>query len=188
LNPAIAWKSDPAFAPVPSPPLTCLDQELFDAVSAEARRSPRLRRNHNLHAEPELVQRFLNVMQPGTYVRPHRHLRPKAGEGFECFVVLQGAMGLLLLDAQGEVIQQVRLEAQGPVRGVELQEGIFHTLVALSADTVMFEIKQGPYQPTSDKDFLSAFPAEGTAEARHQERIWRQRFQQQIASEVGKPL
>jgi len=158
------------------PQIQCLDQELFDAVAAEARRSPRLRRNHNLHAEPELVQRFLNVMQPGTYVRPHRHLRPTPGEGFECFVVLQGAMGLLLLDSQGDVIQQVRLDAQGPVRGVELAEGIFHTLVALAPDTVMFEIKQGPYQPARDKDFLAAFPPEGTAEASSQEAIWRERF------------
>lgn len=169
---------------MPLPQIQCLNQELFDAVAAEARCSPRLRRNHNLHAELELVQRFLNVMQPGTYVRPHRHLRPTPGEGFECFVVLQGAMGLLLLDPQGEVIQQVRLDAQGPVRGVELAEGIFHTLVALAPDTVMFEIKQGPYQPMRDKDFLAAFPPEGTAEARFQEAIWRQRFPLAASSEV----
>ena len=163
-------------APSPIPALQCLDQALFDTVSAEARRSPRLRRNFNLHAEPELVQRFLNVMQPGTYVRPHRHLRQIPGEGFECFVVLQGALGFLLLDERGEVCQQVRLDAAGPVRGVELREGRFHTLVALSPDTVMFEIKQGPYQPALDKDFLSTFPAEGTPEAVAQEAIWRRRF------------
>jgi cupin fold WbuC family metalloprotein len=161
---------------VTSPQLKCLDQALFDAVAAEARRSPRLRRNHNLHNEPELVQRFLNVMQPGTYVRPHRHLRPSPGEGFECFLVLQGAMGVLLLNAEGAVIEQVRLDAQGPLRGVEIPEGVFHTLVALVPDTVMFEIKQGPYRPASDKDFLGAFPAEGIPEARTQERLWRQRF------------
>ena len=166
-------------APVPSsriPPLKYLDQELFDAVSAEALRSPRLRRNHNLHTESDLVQRFLNVMQPGTYVRPHRHLRSTPGEGFECFVVLQGALGLLLLDEQGEVIEQVRLAASGPLRGVELREALFHTLVALSPDTVMFEIKQGPYQPAHDKDFLPTFPAEGLPEAVAQEKIWRSRF------------
>ena len=162
--------------PSPIPALKCLDQALFDAVAAEARRSPRLRRNHNLHAEPDLVQRFLNVMQPGTYVRPHRHLRPTPGEGFECFVVLRGALGFLLLDERGEVCQQVRLDATGEVRGVELQEGRFHTLVALSPDTVMFEIKQGPYQPALDKDFLATFPAEGTAAAAAQEALWRGRF------------
>ena len=159
-----------------APQLKRLDQALFDAVAAEARSSARLRRNHNLHAEPELVQRFLNVMQPGTYVRPHRHLRPSPGEGFECFLVLQGAMGVLLLDPGGAVIQQLHLDAKGPLRGVEIPEGVFHTLVALAPDTVMFEIKQGPYQPASDKDFLGAFPAEGTAEARTQESFWRQRF------------
>ncbi|MEY4353011.1 MAG: hypothetical protein RLZZ609_1252 [Cyanobacteriota bacterium] len=174
LRPQVSASTPPATAA--SLPLKCLDQALFDAVSAEARRSPRLRRNHNLHAEPELVQRFLNVMQPGTYVRPHRHLRSTPGTGFECFVVLQGAMGLLLLDRQGDVIEALRLDGQGPLRGVELQEGLFHTLVALTPDTVMFEIKQGPYQPTSDKDFLSAFPAEGTPEARVQEASWRQIF------------
>ncbi len=156
--------------------MQCLDQSLFDTVAAEARRSPRLRRNHNLHAEPDLVQRFLNVMQPGTYVRPHRHLRPGPGDGFECFVVLQGSLGLLLLDDQGEVRRQLRLDAAGPLRGVELAEGVFHTLVALAADTVMFEIKQGPYQPARDKDFLPTFPAEGTPEALAQEQSWRARF------------
>ena len=160
-----------------SPQLKCLDQALFDAVAAEARSSTRLRCNHNLHAEPELVQRFLNVMQPGTYVRPHRHLRSSPGEGFECFLVLQGAMGVLLLDSEGALIQQLRLDGQGPLRGVEIPEGVFHTLVALAPDTVMFEIKQGPYQPTRDKDFLVVFPAEGTTEARTQEGLWRQCFQ-----------
>jgi cupin fold WbuC family metalloprotein len=163
------------------PQLKCLDQALFDAVAAEARSSVRLRRNHNLHAEPELVQRFLNVMQPGTYVRPHRHLRSSQGEGFECFLLLQGMMGVLLLDPEGAVIQQLRLDGAGPLRGVEIPEGVFHTLVALAPDTVMFEIKQGPYQPTSDKDFLGAFPEEGTPEARTQEGLWRQRFLQPTA-------
>ena len=153
-----------------------IDQDLFDAVAAEARQAPRLRRNRNLHAEPDLVQRFLNVLQPGTYVRPHRHCRPDPGAGFECFLVLQGAIGLLLLDEQGRVLGQERLDAAGPLRGIELAQGIFHTLVALQPDTVMFELKQGPYLPASDKDFLAAFPAEGSPEAAAQERCWRQCF------------
>ncbi len=153
-----------------------IDQALFDAVAAEARQAPRRRRNHNLHAEPDLVQRFLNVLQPGTYVRPHRHLRPDPRAGFECFLVLQGAIGLLLLNGRGRVLRQERLAATGPLRGIDLPSGIFHTLVALKPDTVMFELKQGPYVPTADKDFLGTFPAEGTAEAAAQERAWRALF------------
>jgi len=155
-----------------------IDQALFDTVAAEARQTPRLRRNHNLHAEPDLVQRFLNVLQPGTYVRPHRHCRATPGAGFECFLVLQGAIGLLLLDDQGQVRGRERLEAAGPLRGIELEEGHLHTLVALEPDTVMFELKQGPYEPTADKDFLAHFPAEGTPEAAAQERAWRALFDQ----------
>ncbi|MFM9111000.1 MAG: WbuC family cupin fold metalloprotein [Prochlorococcaceae cyanobacterium] len=163
-------------APV-APALQRIDQALFDAVAAEARGLPRLRRNHNLHQQDDLVQRFLNVLQPGTYVRPHRHCRDHPGAGFECFVVLQGAVGLLLLDGHGSVIGRERLAAAGPVRGIQLAEGVFHTLIALSVDTVMFELKQGPYQPTADKDFLSGFPNEGTPEASLQEQAWQRLFE-----------
>ena len=62
------------------------------------------------------------------------------------------------------------------MRGIELAENQFHTLVALEPDTVMFELKQGPYQPTDDKDFLKGFPSEGSADASAQEQLWRDRF------------
>jgi cupin fold WbuC family metalloprotein len=157
-------------------PLQRLDQDLFDRVAKEARQGRRLRMNHNLHQANDLVQRFINVLQPGTYVRPHRHLRDQEGEGFECFLVLQGAVGLLLLNQQGEVIHQERLDASGPLRGIELAESQLHTLVALEDDTVIFELKQGPYQPSSDKDFLAGFPLENTPDAETQEQRWRDLF------------
>ncbi len=158
------------------PRLQRLDQDLFNAVAAAASATPRRRLNHNLHAESDLVQRFLNVLQPGTYVRPHRHQRNIPGAGFECFLALQGAIGLLLFDAAGGLIGRERLDSAGPLKGIELAEGAYHALVALSPDAVMFELKQGPYQPTADKDFLAGFPLEGTAEASLQERRWRELF------------
>ena len=45
--------------------------------------------------------------------------------------------------------------------------------MALEADSVIFELKQGPYQPTQDKDFLNGFSQEGTTEAARQESQWR---------------
>ena len=53
-----------------SSPIRRIDQQLFAQVAADARRHPRLRLNHNFHREQDSVQRFLNVLQPGTYVRP----------------------------------------------------------------------------------------------------------------------
>ena len=135
---------------------------------------PRLRLNHNFHREQDSVQRFLNVLQPGTYVRPHRHRRDGSGTGFECFLVLQGEIGLLLFNGKGEIQQQLHLSATGPTHGIEVEEDQFHTLVALEEDSVIFELKQGPYQPAQDKDFLSGFPQEETPEAALQEAQWRE--------------
>ena len=157
--------------------LTRIDDQLLRAVSERAGQAERRRANHNLHQHPDLVQRFLNALQPGTYVRPHRHRRSTAGAGFECFVVLQGAIGLLLLDDSGAVLECHRLEAGGPLRGLELAEGQLHTLVALQPDSVIFELKQGPYQPTDDKDFLVNTPLEGSPEAAVWEQRWRGLFE-----------
>ena len=109
--------------------------------------------------------------RPGSYVHPHR--RNGSGTGFECFLVLQGAIGLLLFNGDGEIQQQLHLSAAGPTHGIEVAEDQFHTLVALEADSVIFELKQGPYQPSQDKDYLSGFPQEGTTEAAVQEAQWR---------------
>ncbi len=159
------------------PQLVALDAALFSRVCQRALASARLRSHHNLHRHEEPVQRFLNALQPGTYVRPHRHLRDGLGAGFECFVVVQGSIGLLVFDPGGAVIHSQRLDAQGPTRGLELAEGQFHSLVALSADAVLLELKQGPYQPLADKDFLADSPLEGTAAASALERQWRQLFE-----------
>ena len=87
--------------------------------------------------------------------------------------MLQGAIGLLLFNSEGEMQQQLLLSAKGPTHGIEVAEDQFHTLVALETDSVIVELKQGPYQPAQDKDFLNGFPQEGSTEAARQESQWR---------------
>ncbi len=157
-------------------PIKCLTQSLMDLIAEQARSSPRQRQNYNFHESTDRVQRFLNVLQPETYVRPHRHVRPTDASGFEFFLVLQGAIGILVLDESGGVLQIKKISATGATRGVELSEGLFHTLVALEPDTVMFELKEGPYVPMSDKDFLPQFPLENTLEATQWLRTWQEYF------------
>lgn len=142
-----------------------LDQELLDSIALTASSSSRLRQNYNFHDPTEKVQRFINVLQPGTYVRPHCHQRDSAVNGFEFFLVLQGALGMIILDRDGQVIQWERVSATGPVRAVELAEGTYHTLIALAPNTAILELKEGPYNFSTDKQFLEAFPAEGTPAA-----------------------
>ena len=58
-----------------------------------------------------------------------------------------------------------QLHANGPVFGVDLVPGVFHTLIAAEPDTVVYEVKTGPYSAANDKAFASFAPAEGTPEA-----------------------
>ncbi|AFZ43821.1 hypothetical protein PCC7418_1641 [Halothece sp. PCC 7418] len=156
--------------------LKLLNQTLIDTVANAAANSQRLRKNHNFHQLSEQVQRFINIMQPGTYVRPHRHLRPEDSNGFEFFLVLQGKVGILLFDQSGKVIESERLSSEDHNYGLEIAEGTFHTLVALEANTALFELKEGPYVPQTDKEFLTLFPNEGTAEAQAQVQSWEAHF------------
>lgn len=148
-----------------SVPIKRLTQDLLDTIAHQSRTSPRQRQNYNFHELTDRVQRFLNVLQPGTYVRPHCHRRMPGVNGFEFFLVLQGELGLVVMDQLGQVLQIERVSAQGPTQAIELPEGTYHTLVALAADTVILELKEGPYNPQTDKDFIPTFPLEGTPEA-----------------------
>jgi cupin fold WbuC family metalloprotein len=153
-----------------------IDQDLINSLSEKASISERLRHHYTLHKTyHEKVQRFLNVMQVGTYIRPHRH-QPIAGENrFELFVVLQGSVGILLFDECGEIIHQEQLNVGG-TSGIELCEDIYHTAISLSPNTVILEIKEGPYEPKNDKEFLSLFPKEGTLEAAKLVKDWESYF------------
>ncbi len=163
-----------SFAPAPAQhaPLQRLSRALLAEVAEQARLSSRLRQNYNFHAHEERVQRFLNAMQPGTYVRPHRHCPVAGANRFEFFLALQGALGLLVMDERGQVTHTERISAQGEVRGIELAQATFHTLVVLAADTVIFELKEGPYHAETDKEFLPMFPLEGTPEAAQWVKTW----------------
>lgn len=144
------------------PPIKRLNRDLVKNLCERAAESPRLRANFNFHdllSDP--VQRFLNVMQPGTYVRPHRHSDPAK---WEMTVALSGRAVMLILDANGAVSERIELDATGPDYGIEIPAGVWHTGAALAADTVLLEIKPGPYEPTFDKDFASWAPPEGSAE------------------------
>jgi len=144
-----------------SPDIQVLDSALFSELVRRAETSPRRRTNHNFHrGMEENPHRFLNVMLRGTYVTPHRHLDPPKSESF---LVLSGEMAFFAFDDKGSVIRQVLL-GRDPV-GVDIQPGVWHTLVVLSEEAVCFEVKPGPYSAANDKDFAPWAPREGDSEA-----------------------
>jgi len=140
-----------------------IDDRLLDDLSRAAQAAPRRRKNHNLHGDyDDPCQRLLNAVEPGSYVRPHRHLDPPRPE---CFLLLRGRLAVLLFADDGGIEEVVLLAADGPCRGVDIPAGVWHSLVSLEAGSVFFETKPGPYRPLADKDFAPWAPAEGSADA-----------------------
>lgn len=134
-----------------------LDTATIDQTTARSRELTRGRANFNLHpSEGDPIQRFMNVFQPGSYVRPHRH----DPDRFELFLVLSGRAAAVVFDDAGAIVESTVLSVDG-TRAVEIQGGRWHTLFALDPDTVLFEVKPGPYRPLADKDFAAWAPREG---------------------------
>jgi cupin fold WbuC family metalloprotein len=145
--------------------LTPLPRSLLERLSAEAAASKRLRTMHCLHAPTDRVQRMLLALQRGTYVRPHRHPRPPGRDGFELLWVVQGALGVIAFEEDGRIHSLHHLRAGGAQPGLELSARTFHSVVVLEPDTVALEVKEGPYEPQGEKEFLAGFPEEGNPEA-----------------------
>lgn len=131
----------------------------LDELARKAAASPRLRAHLTIHTSNEdPVQRFFVAAQRDSYFRPHRHLTKS-----ELSLVLKGRVDVLTFDDQG------RIQARYPVGegtgnlAYETPNGTWHTLLALTDGSAFFEVKEGPYDPTTAVEFAPWAPAEGEA-------------------------
>ena len=140
-----------------------IDSELMDRVAAEAHNSPRKRMNYNFHASTdEPINRLLNVMHRGSYLPVHRHLSPARSESI---AVLRGRVGVLFYDEEGNLTDKREVGPQCDCVGFDIDAGVWHGLVVLEDDTVLFEIKQGPYAPIVPENIASWMPDVADEEA-----------------------
>lgn len=143
------------------PAIQLLDTALLASLIERARKSPRLRVNHNFHASMEdNPHRFLNVMIRGTYIAPHRHLDPPKAESF---LVLEGEIAFFTFDDSGR-IASTHILGRDAV-GIDLVPGIWHTMTPLTPHATCYEVKPGPYVASTDKDFAPWAPREGDPRA-----------------------
>lgn len=146
----------------------------LEALSEEARQRPRLRLNRNLHEMADPVHRLLNAVEPGSYIRPHRH---RSVPRDETVIVVSGALGLLLFDDGGTVTWSELLRpAPGPFLA-DIRAGVWHSFVSLEPGTVFFEVKAGPFISPPPEDLAAWAPAEGEGDAMELERKWWQMIQ-----------
>lgn len=147
-----------------NPGVQLLTPSLFVNLVEQAGRSSRRRLNFNFHTGPDdNPHRFLNVFLEGSYVRPHRHKSPPKTEAF---LMLEGRMAVFLFDDQGTVERSIVIGSGSEMtRGVDLPPGLWHTVAALTQHAICYEVKPGPWNPGTDKEFAAWAPEEGSPEA-----------------------
>lgn len=129
-----------------------INQSILDALTAQAKASPRLRINLDLRNSPEdKSQRMLNAIEPGSPMPIHRHRNSS-----ETVVCLRGRLVEEFYDELERMCTDaIELSPNGPNVAINIPIGQWHTIRALESGTVLLECKDGPYEPLGDEDILS---------------------------------
>ena len=128
-----------------------IDQQLLDSLTAQAKASPRLRMNLDLRNTPaDQSQRMLNALEPGTVMPIHRHR-----DTSETVVVLRGKVKWLYYNDQGELTDTFLVAPGTDLVGLCVPIGQWHSLECLETGTVIFESKEGAFEPMRPEDVLS---------------------------------
>lgn len=129
-----------------------IDDKLLDSLTKQAKSSERLRMNMDLRNSPaDTSQRMLNAIEPDSEVPIHRHCTTS-----ETVVVLRGRLiEEFYDDLECRCTDAIELSADGPVRALNIPAGQWHTVRVLESGTVIMEVKDGPYIPTSPTDILN---------------------------------
>ncbi len=135
-----------------------IDDCFLDALSIDAQKSERLRKNFNLHNySSDPIQRLLNALEPDTYICPHKHENP---DKRELFLPVRGRFVVVIFDDFGNIVSAVRLSENSSAKIVEIVPKVWHTLLCEESGTVYFEVKDGPYDACLDKNFATWAPEE----------------------------
>lgn len=138
-----------------------INDNLLSELHDKAKESERLRQNYDLRTTPDDgSQRMLNVLEPGTHVPIHRHLKTS-----ESVVCLEGCLEWVFYE------ELPMVECGGPVHdgetaldetcfketarfrvcrseknyGIQIPKGAWHSIEVLEPSTI-FEAKDGAYR------------------------------------------
>ena len=127
-----------------------IDTNLLDALTEQAKASPKLRMNLDLRNTPnDQSQRMLNALEPGTVMPIHRHQNTS-----ETVVMLRGKVKWLYYNDKGELTDTILVEAGGDICGLSVPKGQWHSLECLESGSVILECKDGPWEALKEEDML----------------------------------
>ena len=137
-----------------------INNELLSDLHKEAQSSERLRQNYDMrNTEADTLQRMLNVLEPGTKVPIHRHVKTS-----ESVICIEGCLDWIFyeelptVDCGGPVhdgetaadesnfkeVARVRVCPQEGIYGIQVPIMTWHTIEVHEASTI-FEAKEGKY-------------------------------------------
>lgn len=140
-----------------------ITKKILDELTEKAKASPRLRMNLDLRdSDTDGSQRMLNALEPGTVMPIHRHHASS-----ETVVILRGKVKWVFFDDNdnlrsasplgsaknpNEPTEEVILDANGEVRMLNVERDRWHSLVCLEDGSVLYESKNGAYQPLAEDE------------------------------------
>jgi len=137
--------------------MICLDDAALTELIRQAEASPRLRSHRLLHSgHDDQVQRLAIALRRGTYVRPHVH-----SAQWEMLILLRGAADVLSFTPEGGLTERTAL-SHDRTHVIQISPGQVHGAFALQDETVVIEVKPGPYRAN---EFMDWAPVEGSADA-----------------------
>lgn len=127
-----------------------IDQKLLDTLSAQAKANPRLRQSLDLRTTPDdKSQRMLNALEPGTIMPIHRHRNSS-----ETMVMVRGALKEYLYDDEGQLTTEIIMRPNSENSIIHIEKGQWHSLECLEPNTIIFEAKDGSYEPLTQSDIM----------------------------------
>lgn len=129
------------------------DTELLDNLTSQAKENPRLRQAYDLRTTShDNSQRMLNALEPGTIMPIHRHRNTS-----ETMVMVRGALIERFFNDDGTLSQEFEMRVGGEYPVVQIEAGQWHSLEVMESGTIIFEAKDGRYEPWREEDVLERF-------------------------------
>jgi cupin fold WbuC family metalloprotein len=97
----------------------------------------------DISPESEFIQVSGRILEPNTYVKPHKHkpIKRETTITQECWIVLSGKIQADIYDIDDSKLDSIVINHGDCM--VFFKGG--HSLLSLEEDTIFYEIKNGPY-------------------------------------------
>ncbi len=127
-----------------------IDELLLEVLKEKAKANPRHRMHYDLRdSEEDGSMRMLNAIEPETVIPIHRH-----ADTSEDVIVLRGEAIEVLFDSEGREVERYRMAAGSDCMACHVPKGVYHTCRSMKSGTVIFEFKNGKYDPEGTEEFL----------------------------------